>query len=134
MKSLKRQSPYIAIITLALSTSLAAAQVDTPSNSRVLPDDDVSWSSDTDNISNISVNTPSTALWQAEEFESQIKRTPALDKIFTVPDNVNDAAGKSGQYATSAEKVSGGISISGWMLIALISVGVANILSKKSKK
>ena len=73
----------------------------------------------------------------AEEFESQIRMTPALDKIFTVWNSNDDVAGKNGHYATlnSAEaSSSGGGSISSWALMILASFGLVNLLRNKSIK
>lgn len=130
---IKRYSLCLAITMLAVTTSFAANQEVAGKTERGLDDDRETWSDILD-ISNTAVNASNTTLWQGEEHGPQIQNTPTVDKQFNVWENSDESDGENNLYPTGISHVNGGSSISGWILIALVALGLINILGKKSKK
>lgn len=135
MKSVNIQSVYIAVAMLMTSTLLAADEVDTQNSTPAFSNHDaLVWSSNNVNRSKLSENTSSTVSWEVEALEPETKSTSALDRMFTVPSNTDDTASKNGHYTDISENVKEDANISSWILIVLATLGLANILGKKSKK
>ncbi|MFD2230115.1 hypothetical protein [Alkalimarinus sediminis] len=129
-----RHSLCLAITILTATTSFAANPLEAPNKADNVTDkNSVIWTESIDS-SNTTVSTSNPALWQVEATEPQIDAKSAQESLFNRWQSNREPDSENSLFSTDTLHVSGGSSISGWILIALAALGLINILSKKSKK